>query len=167
MTPLDALPTVAEIAITLGGFIGLLVVFKPAATASWTDEERARVVFVLLLCTMILFCALLPFALSGMIPDQSIVWGVPLLLFGFGNLILVLLMLLRIRSGRVRIQFPLISWPILVGWTVLTVCLLLSGVGVFWPQSPGVLLLGMLGSLIIGAITLTALMAQSMNRDGE
>lgn len=164
MTPIDALPTVAEIAITLGGFIGLIVVFKPVSAASWSDEERARVVFVLVLCSLILLCALLPFALSVLFPSEAVMWGAPLILFGAGNLFLILNMLLRIQSKRITIHFPLISWPILSIWGLLTCSLLLSGVGFLWPFSPGLLLLGMLWSLMIGAITLTALMALNMGR---
>jgi hypothetical protein len=167
MTPVDALPTVAEIAITLSGFIGLIVVFKPVSAASWSDEERARVVFVLVLCSLILLCALLPFALSGLALSDAAIWGAPLLVFGSGNLFLIISMLFRIRAGRVHIQFPLISWPILATWILLTVAILWSGLGLFWPFSPGLLLLGTLWSLLIGAVTLTALMAQTMRHDSD
>jgi hypothetical protein len=167
MTPVDVLPTVAEIPITLSGFIGLIDVFKPVSAASWSDEERARVVFVLVLCSLILLCALLPFAVSGLASSAAAIWGAPLLVFGSGNLFLIINMLFRMRAGRVRIQFPLISWPILAAWSLLTVALLASGVGLIWPFSAGLLLLGTLWSLLIGAITLTALMAQTMHRDRD
>ena len=165
MLPVDSLPTVAEIAITLAGFIGLIVVFKPVSAASWSDEERARVVFVLILCSLILVCALLPFALSGFKLSEAAVWGVPLVLFGAGNLFLNVTMLLRIRAKRIFIQFPWISWPILSAWILLNLFLLMSGLGLLLPFSSGLLLLGMLWSLLIGAITLIALMAQNMSRD--
>jgi hypothetical protein len=167
MSPIDALPTVAEIAITLGGFIGLIVAFRPVSAASWSDEERARVVFVLILCSFILLCALLPFALSGLFPTDSVIWGAPLVIFGTGNLFLIANMFRRIHTKRINIHFPLVSWPILSFWSLLAVALLLSGLGVLWPFSPGLLLLGMIWSLLIGAITLIALMAQSMSRGGN
>ena len=167
MTPVDSLPTVAEIAITLAGFIGLIVVFKPVSAASWSDEERARVVFVLILCSLILVCALLPFALSGFHWSEAAIWGLPLLIFGAGNLFLNVSMLLRIRAKRIIIHFPWISWPILSAWILLNFSLLLSGLGLFLPFSSGMLLLGMLWSLLIGAITLIALMAQNMSRDSD
>jgi hypothetical protein len=167
MSPIDALPTVAEIAITLGGFIGLIVAFRPVSAASWTDEESARVVFVLVLCSFILLCALLPFALSGLFSSDSVIWGTPLVIFGAGNLILIANMFRRIHTNRINIHFPLVSWPILLFWTLLTLSLLLSGLGLLWPFSPGLLLLGMIWSLLIGAITLIALMAQTMSRVGS
>lgn len=165
MLPVDSLPTVAEIAITLAGFIGLIVVFKPVSAASWSEEERARVLFVLIVCSLILVCALLPFALSGFTLPEAAVWGVPLVLFGAGNLFLNVTMLLRIRAKRIVIQFPWISWPILSAWILLNLSLLMSGLGLLFPFSSGLLLLGMLWSLLIGAITLIALMAQNMGRD--
>ena len=166
MSPIDTLPTVAEIAITLGGFIGLIVSFRPVSAASWSDEESARVVFVLVVCSLILLCALLPFALSGLFPTESVIWGAPLVIFGTGNLFLIASMFRRIHTKRINIHFPLVSWPILSFWSLLAVALLLSGLGVLWPFSPGLLLLGMIWSLLIGAITLIALMAQSMSRSG-
>ena len=164
MSPIDALPTVAEIAITLGGFIGLIVAFRPVSAAAWSDEESARVVFVLIVCSLILLCALLPFALSGLFPADSVIWGAPLVIFGTGNLFLIAKMIRRIHTKRINIHFPLVSWPILSFWSLLAVALLLSGLGVLWPFSPGLLLLGMIWSLLIGAITLIALMAQGMSR---
>jgi hypothetical protein len=167
MLPADTLPTVAEIAITLAGFIGLIVVFKPVSAAAWSDEERARVVFVLILCSLILLCALLPFALGGLQLSEAAIWGVPLALFGAGNLFLNVSMLVRIRAKRIVIQFPWISWPILSIWILLTLSLLLSGLGLVLPFSSGLLLLGMIWSLLIGAITLIALMAQNMSRGSD
>ena len=167
MTPVDALPAVAEIAITLAGFIGLIVVFKPVSAASWSDEERARVGFVLILCILILVCSLLPFALDGLRLSEAITWGLPLFIFSAGNLFLVANMLIRVKAKRVRIQFPLISWPILFAWIVLNITLLFSSVGLLLPFSSGLLLMGLLWNLMIGAITLTALMAQTMERDGD
>jgi hypothetical protein len=76
-------------------------------------------------------------------------------------------MIRRIHLRRINIQFPLMSWPILLFWSLLTLAILLSGMGLLWPFSPGLLLLGMIWSLLIGAITLIALMAQSVNRDRE
>ena len=167
MLPVDALPTVAEIAITLGGFIGLIVAFRPVSADSWSDEESARVVFVLVLCSLILLCALLPFALSGLFSSDRVIWGTPLIIFGAGNLFLIANMFRRIYTKRIIIHFPLVSWPILSFWILLTLTLLLSGLGVLWPYSPGLLLLGMIWSLLIGAITLIALMAQTMSRVGS
>jgi len=163
MTPIDAFPTIAEIAITLGGFIGLIVVFKPVSAASWSDEERARVVFVLILCSLILLCALLPFALSGLFQSDALIWGTTEVAYGLGNLFLIIGMLFRIHAKRVNIQFPLISWPLLAVWGLLTISILLSGVGLIAPSSSGLLLLSMLWSLLIGTITLIALMAQNMS----
>jgi hypothetical protein len=167
MSPIDALPTVAEIAITLGGFIGLIVAFRPVSASSWSDEESARVVFVLVVCSLILLCALLPFALSGLFSTDWVIWGAPLFIFGTGNLFLIANMFRRIHKKRINIHFPLVSWPILSFWCLLSVALLLSGLGVLWPFSPGLLLLGMIWSLLIGAITLIALMAQSLGRGGN
>jgi len=163
MTPVDALPTVAEIAITLAGFIGLIVIFKPVSATSWSDEDRARVVFVLILCSLILLSALLPFALSELFQSDSVIWGATEILFGSGNLFLIFSMLFRIHAKRINIQFPLLSWPILVIWLLLTASILLSGLGLIWPFSAGLLLLGMLWSLLIGTLTLIALMAQNMS----
>jgi hypothetical protein len=166
MSPIDTLPTVAEIAITLGGFIGLIVSFRPVSAVSWSEEESARVLFVLILCCFTLLCALLPFALNGLFPADSVTWGLPLVIFGISNLSLIANMVRRIYTNRVSLQFPLVSWPILLFWGLLTLALLLSGLGVLWPFSPGLLLLGMTWSLLVGVITLIALMAKRMNIDG-
>jgi hypothetical protein len=167
MSPIETLPTVAEIAITLGGFIGLIVSFRPVSAAYWSDEESARVLFVLILCCFILLCALLPFALSAMFPTDSVTWGVPLVIFGASNLSLIAIMCRRIYTKRVSLHFPLVSRPILLFWGLLALALLLSGLGVLWPFSPALLLLCMIWSLLVGVITLIALMAQSMSRGGN
>jgi hypothetical protein len=164
ISPIDTLPTIAEIAITLGGFIGLIVSFRPVSAASWSEEESSRVLFVLILCCFILLCSLLPFALSGIFPIHSVTWGVPLVIFGACNLYLIAGVCHRYYAKRISVHFPLVSWPILLFWGLLALALLLSGLGVVWPFSQGLLLLGMTWSLLVGVITLIALMAKSMDR---
>lgn len=81
MTPSDALPTIAEIAITLTGFTGVVAVFRPGSAGSWSEEELQRIRAVLYICTLVPVCALIPFGLADLQSFEAVTWGVPLLLY--------------------------------------------------------------------------------------
>ena len=77
MTPEDALPAIAEIAVTIGGFTGILIALQ-AGGIGRTEGQAFRIVVILLLPANVLLCSLLPFALAGLSESPRVVWGVPL-----------------------------------------------------------------------------------------
>ena len=90
MNSSEILLTLAEIAITLAGFVGLLAVFKQSAV--WTSEEILRLFSTLGLCFAAITASILPEGIAHFTSSESIIWGIPILVAGLTPII---------TSGRV------------------------------------------------------------------
>ena len=86
----EILLTLAEIAITLAGFVGLLAVFKQSSV--WTSEEILRLFSTLGLCFAAITAAILPEGITHFSSSELLIWGVPLFVAGLTPII---------TSGRV------------------------------------------------------------------
>jgi hypothetical protein len=76
MQPQDALPTIAEISITLAGFTGILFAIQSALANSVAVGQSDRILAVLTIPAIVLVCALLPFGLAGF-SSRQLLSGVP------------------------------------------------------------------------------------------
>jgi hypothetical protein len=76
----EILLTLAEISITLAGFIGLLAVFKRSVV--WSSEEILRLFSTLGLCFAAITASVLPEAVSHFSNSEFMLWGLPLLVAG-------------------------------------------------------------------------------------
>jgi len=158
MTPQDVLPSIAEIAIGLAGFSGLVAAFSQRPGQAWRGDQKARIVFLVILSFGMLTAALLPSAISGISDSPALVWGVPMV--GYSVLALGLLgrwVSLSRRHGY-ELQFPLVSIPIISVAAALQVVVLLSGVGLVFPYSPTLFVFGLLSVLVFGANMFLALL---------
>jgi hypothetical protein len=156
--PEDILPTLAEISVTVAGFTAVLVAFRPASAGQWSKAELVRVRAALILPGHVLVLSLLPFGLAGFTQAPAVVWGLPLLVFGIVGFAL----LARTISEVLRGDFQLTSRP--VGTLLITVSVvinivaLLSGAGLLFPYSPGLLVLALAWTLVSTAVTLVLML---------
>jgi len=67
--------TFAQVATTLAGFSGLVVVFRVRGTQAWTASELRTFWFLLGYSFLVLFFSLLPVPLSLANWSQDAVWG--------------------------------------------------------------------------------------------
>jgi len=158
MTPEDVLPNIAEIAIALAGFSGLVAAFGQRPGQFWRGDQKTRIVLLVILSFATIVCALYPFAMSGLSRSPVLVWGVPMV--GFGSLSIVLLAYWIVVSRRhgYKLQFPLVSLPVITAAAILQCLVLLSGCGFILPFSPALFVLGLLSILVFGAVMFLALL---------
>ena len=80
MDPTEALTTIAEIAVTLAGFTGIITVMQ---RSEMTGEQIVRILNMLMLCFMIIFGSLLPFVLKAFELNDQRVWSSSCISLGF------------------------------------------------------------------------------------
>ncbi len=158
MTPEDALPSIAEIAIGLAGFSGLVAAFGQRPGHSWRGDQKARIVFLVILSFAMIACALLPPAISGLSDSPAWIWGVPMVASSSVALTSLVYWVVLARRHGYRLQFPLISISIISLASALQVAVLLSGLGLIMPFSPALFVLGLLSILVFGANMFLALL---------
>ena len=158
MNPQDILITIAEISIGLAGFSGLVAAFTHKAERGWRSDQKTRIVFLIALSFGMIVTSLLPFAISDWSTEPSHVWGIPMTLYSSLVLCLLAYWIVVSRKNGYTIQFPYASYPIMVIGAFLQVLVLLSGLGIMMPYSPGLFVLGFLGILVFGANVFLALL---------
>ena len=149
LEPSDILPTIAEIAITLAGFTGLIAVFRPHRP--WSDPELARLQTIVAACFACLIAALLPFGLMGYTTRSGIVWGVPLGTFAVLHFGILGYLFLRYRHGTFR-PSGLASRVVLGVDALVSLVLLLAAFGLPAEPSAALLVLACTWGIVFPAI---------------
>jgi len=158
MAPEDALASIAEIAIGLAGFSGLVAAFVQSSGHSWKGDQKARIVFLVILSFAVITTSLLPSAISGLSASPALVWGIPMIACGFVTLTSLLCWVVLSRRHHYRLQFPKTSISILSISGTLQLAVLLSGFGVVLPYSPALFVFGLLSILVFCANMFLALL---------
>jgi len=70
----DTLHTIAQIAITIIGFSGIVIVFGERAVSEWTGEERLRIYALITPTLTALFCSFVPILISAFSLSSDAVW---------------------------------------------------------------------------------------------
>lgn len=158
MTPQDALPAIAEIAVGLAGFSGLVAAFSQRPGQPWRPDQKTRIVFLVILSFGMITAALLPYAMSGISESPALIWGVPMVAYSAIALVLLAYWVVVSRKRNYKLQFPLVSIPILSAATALQIVVLLSGLGLIVPYSSTLFVFGLLSILVFGANMFIALL---------
>ncbi len=158
MAPEDALAGIAEIAIGLAGFSGLVAAFEHRAGRTWRGDQKARIVFLVALSFAVIATALMPYAISGWSPSPALVWGIPMISCGVFTLTSLVAWVVLSRRHGYRLQFPKTSISILIISSGMQGAVLLSGLGVIVPYSSALFVLGLLSILIFCANMFLALL---------
>jgi len=151
MAPEDALASIAEVAIGLAGFSGLVAAFDQRSGRSWRSDQKARIVFLVALSFGVITTSLLPLAISGWSKSASLVWGIPMITCGLLTLTSLLVWIVLSRRHGYELQFPRTSISILSISASLQLAVLLSGFGIVMPYSPALFVLGLLSILVFCA----------------
>lgn len=138
LNPSDILGTIAEIAITLAGFTGLIAVFRPHRP--WSGQEVTRLQTIVAACFACMSAALLPFALAGFSEDPRIVWGLPLAAFAVMQIGILAYLYLRYRQRTFR-PSGVVSRVVLGADTLVSLVFLLAAFGVLLEPTAGLLVL--------------------------
>ena len=70
----ETLHTIAQVAITLIGFSGIVVVFGERAAVRWSSEEALRFYILIAGPLTALACSFVPILLSQLTTDSAIIW---------------------------------------------------------------------------------------------
>ena len=147
--PDGSLTTIAEIAITLAGFTGLIAVFRSAK--AWTSQELSRLGTIIAACFVCLVAALLPFGLAQFSGSGVVVWGIPLTLFGLLHLAIIIYLVAAARAQRFR-PSGLVSRIVLSADAIIAVLLVMAPTGLLFAPSQGLLILTCIWGLVFPAI---------------
>ena len=158
MTPQDALLSIAEIAIGLAGFSGLVAAFGQRPGPSWKDDQKTRLVFLVIRSFAMIIAAILPFALSGISDSPALIWGLPMVAYSMVALTLLVYWIVLARRRNYNLQFPVVSLVIILIATGLQVLAGLSGLGLIFPFSPVIFVFGLLAILLFSANMFLALL---------
>ena len=163
MAPEDVLQSIAEIGIGLAGFSGLVAAFAQRPGHTWKGEQKVRIVILVILSFGMMIGALLPFALTGISESEALVWGVPMVGFSAVALTMQGYWSVKARKYGFKLQFPLVSLPIITLASTMQVITMLSGFGLIFPYSPAVFVSGMLSVLLFTATMFLALLHITWN----
>lgn len=164
MGPADALPTIAEMAITIAGFTALIISIRPQQASDWGRDEIARVIGIVAACLTTALCGILPFAIAGMDVEPHFKWAIPLVISGGFSTTHMGLILWQNISGNFFFIMRWVSYPMFFIMAISSVFALLSGFGILYPYSPGILVFQLIWVLFITAVSLAASIAVIFSR---
>ncbi len=147
MNAVDYFGTIAEVAITLEGFSGLVVAFKSGTSLS--KEDLRRIIYILVLSFSVLVTALLPAGLSGIniSPEAAIRYSC--ILLATITLVLGLNGILSWRSAQISPHFPRATAISLVSAILIALVLFLGATNIVVDANAGLLLIAQLSVLLI------------------
>jgi hypothetical protein len=140
------------------GFTGVLVAFRPASAGTWSKDELVRIRAVLLIPGAVLVFSLFPFGLAGFSESPAVVWGLPLVTYGVFGFCFIARTLFEIIRGDFRLTSRPVGALLIAVAVVVNALLVLSGVGVLIPFSPGLLVFALSWNLVSTAATLVLML---------
>ena len=70
----DTLHTIAQVAVTIIGFSGIVVVFGERAVSAWTAEDRLRIFALIMPTLTAFFCSFVPILIASFSLSADVVW---------------------------------------------------------------------------------------------
>ena len=145
------LETLAEVAVTLAGFSGLVIALGTRVTA---DPQIATRVFALLAFSGLAFLvAVLPSALVEYTADAAVVLGIPLFISGVVVFYIAASSAVLLARRRFEATFRTFTLGTNLLSIIAGVALILSALDVVLPRSSGTLVLGVVWQLVIAGLT--------------
>ena len=167
MTYEDALSTLAEVAIAIAGFSGIVSVFGRRSSGHWSPAERTRLVGLLIMSFTAVFFSVVPFVLLSIPVSETACWRFLSLLLS-ASLAVSAVALLRIVLPLLRVPVSergtslVISAIFIAGGLLAAVGLAVNGVafGLVWPY-----LAAIIWMLVQAAVIFIRLVVVPISRD--
>lgn len=150
----EDLRSLAEIAVALAGFTGIVVALEGRSSPLLAGDRRARLRELLLASLGVVFFAFLPTLLAGATGDQGSAWRASQLVLAVYHL---LLMVIFFRSTGIR-AFARSEWLALPPATAVVALQLTTGLGFFPEQLEVAYLLALLWFLFIAGLNFVLLL---------
>lgn len=145
--------TVAEIAITLGGFSGLIATFHKTES-TWTKGALTRISVLVFLTFAVLTFSLLPIALHKTMLPTHYIWTGCLVGWSLSALAVVGVMAIRTKQNTLTIELPFLTrFIVVVGILYHLACLPLA---LMTLMSEALLAIGLIWGLVYGGIVFYA-----------
>lgn len=100
---IDTLHTIAQVAITLIGFSGIVVVFGERAATRWTSDEALRFYILIAGPLTALACSFVPILLSQLTSDSAFIWRTSNAILGSAHLANMIPFLLNRQGAKATI----------------------------------------------------------------
>jgi len=161
---------IAQIAVTLAGFSGLVVAIRGAPPSSWHPRDIWSLSWMFGTSLGALFLALLPLLLARLQLGEAVIWtaanlAISIFVIGFGITMIFSGRRLTRSGHRPRVRF----FPP-AATVVLLLCGLLSGLGafgLFTQLRTGVFVLGLIACLFVSALSLVVFLVVLARAAGE
>ena len=141
----DALIAIAEIAVALAGFAGLIVALRNQGVSAWSPNDVIRLRFMLVIACGTFFAALCPFLFVNLVRSASSTWFLSGITLGIGLGALFIWTMIGTRPIRHQLSRP---WLLIYKIGTLLSALIVF-LGVFEPFR-----LSALGAFYIGLLWL-------------
>ncbi len=136
----DALSTLAEVAIAIAGFSGIVAVFGRRSSGHWSTAERTRLIGLLVMSFTAVFFSVAPFVLLSVPVSESTCWRWLSALLAASRLVSGAV-LLRVALGALRIpitkrETSLVTSATFIGGDFLVALVLGANAlafGLLWP----------------------------------
>lgn len=169
----DVLYLLAEVAVAIAGFSGLVVVLPLRDSQAWSPIEARMLRFLIGDSLLVLFFALLPVLLALADVSADAIWGVCSALLGTWFLVGNFWMLrgeLRDRALEQTISNPVIApirYSIYVLALVMGIVLWLGALGLLVPRGQAVYVLGLMLLLAFAAVEFLFFIELLVQRSGD
>lgn len=107
----EVLTSIAEIAITLAGFTGLVVAFRSSKTS--ISEELRRIAYIFVFCFVAVIGSYLPTIAELFAPDTGLSWKLPVGFVAVSAVSLSGLATMQTLQKHINLQFPVISYSMI------------------------------------------------------
>lgn len=129
----DSLYSLAEIAVTLAGFTGILAVFR-GSSGSMQGELR-RISYILALCFAIIIGAFMPGLIDAFWPEAGVGISATTALMGVTATAISIWAVTLFLSGAIVLALPVSSWSMATLNLVIGLFVIAAGLG-FLPGAP-------------------------------
>lgn len=160
----EGLYSIAEIAITLAGFTGLLGLFR--STQNSVQGELRRIFYIFLMCFAVIIGAFLPGVIATFDPGSERGWQVSTAFLGCVAFLVGVWALIQFRTGSIRLSLPIASHSMAIVSLLVGMLLLAASLGIAAGPVKGYLLIGLLWLLMYsGYIFVTTLIWGTGDQD--
>ena len=158
--------TLAEIAIALAGFAGVVLAIRSRRAIRDQKVNQARLRELLVTSFIVVFFAFFPPLMTGVLGDSPWAWRGPMLIFALAHLAALLSFMLAVGKEGSS-DFSLAEWLSLPGAAVVIFLQFATAFGNFPDYVPEIYLLALLWFLLIAAMNFGVLLIRDDGSETE
>jgi hypothetical protein len=158
----DVFIALAEIAVAIAGFSGIVAVFGARSAGQWSPDDRLRLAFLLICSLTVVFFSLLPFAMTALHLSGTVLWRAASGLLVIWLVLANVLALRSIARARPGFRSETRSWLKALVRTGDAAAVALLTYNVIWMAEAGLFLLVLLWLLLQSVIMFAELLGYTV-----